>query len=457
MSRRNDSFLDDLSAINNVGDLDDSSDIFSAPSVTAARGSKPSPSRAPAVSHSGAKQAGAASRERGSQSSKSDAVRTKNPRPAQRNTDAPVSAAAKSKNTLITSEPAKAGKPPVSTMVLIGIVSVMCLLTALFVPSGDSISGTGVLEQRSASFDIKTGMDTIVDNAVNDALDLPRVYVLPMSEAAAPKPNEDNYGTYIDDDRNTHYTYEDVTISVDCWRFKAENDGATTLINAAKVKISHPTQLRTAMAGGKYSDTVRFKPSEIARQVNAVVAINGDLYNYASTSGVLFRQGTLYRESQTDKYSLFIDSNGDFKIISGITAFKTKFYNDDGVKIYHSFNFGPAMIVDGEVLKLTPGSGGAPALNFYRNPRSAIGQIGPLEYLLVAAEGRNGRSAGITSYNLALIMKELGCVQAYNLDGGQSSTLIFHDEMFNMSSNGGERTLSDIIYFATALPEDRSA
>ena len=44
-------------------------------------------------------------------------------------------------------------------------------------------------------------------------------------------------------------------------------------------------------------------------------------------------------------------------------------------------------------------------------------------------------------------------MEAYNLDGGQSSVLYFHDAVYNHVADGGERTLSDIIYFATALPD----
>jgi hypothetical protein len=43
---------------------------------------------------------------------------------------------------------------------------------------------------------------------------------------------------------------------------------------------------------------------------------------------------------------------------------------------------------------------------------------------------------------------------AYTLDGGQTSTLVFRDEPFNRVDWDFERTMSDIIYFATAVPEE---
>ena len=43
-------------------------------------------------------------------------------------------------------------------------------------------------------------------------------------------------------------------------------------------------------------------------------------------------------------------------------------------------------------------------------------------------------------------MLEQGCVTAYNLDGGGSSTMYFNGEVINEPSNGGERGTSDILY-----------
>ena len=42
----------------------------------------------------------------------------------------------------------------------------------------------------------------------------------------------------------------------------------------------------------------------------------------------------------------------------------------------------------------------------------------------------------------------MGAVQAYNLDGGRSGTIVLDGERLNEVD---ERKLSDIIYFATAI------
>ena len=50
-------------------------------------------------------------------------------------------------------------------------------------------------------------------------------------------------------------------------------------------------------------------------------------------------------------------------------------------------------------------------------------------------------------------MYDKGCQKAYTLDGGQTSVMVMQGETVNKVDWGIEREMSDIIYFATALPE----
>ena len=69
--------------------------------------------------------------------------------------------------------------------------------------------------------------------------------------------------------------------------------------------------------------------------------------------------------------------------------------------------------------------------------------------MLVAVNGRTDESIGVTMDQFADIMLELGCQQAYNLDGGNSATLAFNGSVYNTKIQK-ERDVSDIIYFASA-------
>ena len=78
--------------------------------------------------------------------------------------------------------------------------------------------------------------------------------------------------------------------------------------------------------------------------------------------------------------------------------------------------------------------------------------IEPGHYVAILAEGRLKDSNGVSVKQLALMMREKGCTVAYNLDGGNSATLVFHNEIYSAKENK-ERSVSDIIYFASAIGE----
>ncbi|MEQ8819721.1 MAG: phosphodiester glycosidase family protein [Sumerlaeia bacterium] len=58
-----------------------------------------------------------------------------------------------------------------------------------------------------------------------------------------------------------------------------------------------------------------------------------------------------------------------------------------------------------------------------RHPRSAVGVTTSGTLILLTADGRTQDAAGLTCEQLAQLMRDLGCVDALNLDGGGSTTL----------------------------------
>jgi exopolysaccharide biosynthesis protein len=84
------------------------------------------------------------------------------------------------------------------------------------------------------------------------------------------------------------------------------------------------------------------------------------------------------------------------------------------------------------------------------NPRTAIGIIDSLHYVMVVSDGRTSESTGLTLYQLATFMQTLGVTTAYNLDGGGSSTMYFNGTVINSPTTDGEsiveRSVSDIVY-----------
>ena len=50
-----------------------------------------------------------------------------------------------------------------------------------------------------------------------------------------------------------------------------------------------------------------------------------------------------------------------------------------------------------------------------------------------------------------------GIKMAYTLDGGQTATCVFNDQVINRVVYNNERTMSDIVFFNTALPGEEEA
>ena len=78
--------------------------------------------------------------------------------------------------------------------------------------------------------------------------------------------------------------------------------------------------------------------------------------------------------------------------------------------------------------------------------------MGQLHYLLVNAgqEGENVRRQPLKKFTDNLIA--MGVPRAYALDGGQTAAMMMNGELINSVFGGYQRKISDIVYFATALP-----
>lgn len=80
-----------------------------------------------------------------------------------------------------------------------------------------------------------------------------------------------------------------------------------------------------------------------------------------------------------------------------------------------------------------------------RNPRSAIGYTADGDLIIVAVDGREKASIGMTLWELAGLMKSIGCINAMNLDGGGSTVLYVNGKVVNHPKVQGGIALSNAI------------
>ena len=232
--------------------------------------------------------------------------------------------------------------------------------------------------------------------------------------------------------------YKDENVQVTYTQY--ETNGTT--IHVADVRVSSAEYLKTAFAKGTYGKNVTQSTSEIAASNNAVLAVNGDYYG-VQERGYVIRNGVLYREEAGENDVLCIYADGSMKVVDPSTATAQELLEQG---VWQAFSFGPGLITDGEIdVALNTEVGKAKA----SNPRTAIGIIDDLHYVFVVSDGRSGESEGLSLYELASFMEQLGVQTAYNLDGGGSSTMVFQGEVVNNPSSGfrdEEREVSDIVY-----------
>ena len=343
-------------------------------------------------------------------------------------------------------------------------------------------TGTVSSKTQGTALDLSARLESFANNGASDALgelaNIPKIYAIPPGDTVAPEPDQSKFGSTTDPaeivalidsaaallgDQEMAFDpaanfipgepiqyYLDETILAITWK----EDIQGKCVSCGEVKIADGSQLRRKIAGDTYSTGVRYYATDMARECNAVIAINGDFYDFRSI-GVTAYQGQLYRFAPDKLDSCHFTTSGDmlFSYAGELSdAESTQRFIDEN-QVYFTASFGPVLVDNGELREIS----GYPIGELDRTySRSGIGQLGPLHYFLMTINYADGYTTAGTVFQLGQFLYDKGCQKAYNLDGGQTSILIMNGEAVNHVDYGDERTMSDIIYFATALPEEEA-
>lgn len=240
-------------------------------------------------------------------------------------------------------------------------------------------------------------------------------------------PDKFTSGEVIETD--TSYQSKNINVTVT----KVQEDGVTYFIQ--DIYIRKIECLRTAFAGDKYGRGLLDTVLNMAQDNEAICAMNGDYYGSNPDVGVVIRNGYLYQDNPDgDVCVLFY--NGEMKVYS------QREFDADAViaqGAYQAWCFGPGLLENGKAITETDSSVKK------ANPRSGIGYYEPGHYCFITVDGRQeGYSEGLSLLDYAKVFEELGCVEAYNLDGGRTAVMTFGDKVVNRPTEGGRRS-SDIL------------
>ncbi len=249
--------------------------------------------------------------------------------------------------------------------------------------------------------------------------------------------------------------YLDDTLLVVCWKEKINGKS----VNCAEIRLADASQIRRRVTDDTYGSSKLLFATEIAANTNCVLGINADFYMFRNL-GITCYEGTIYRFGEAGygaNYSyncldtLFIDSNGDFVFFErGTTTTKDELQQEADLAGYRfGVSFGPILVKDGEKQNITSYPIGEYDESY---TRAGIGQVSTLHYLYMSTNAYGSGSCTMNEFAGMIFGK--GVVDAYNLDGGQTSEMIFNGNIYNHIDYENERAVSDIIYFSTAIPED---
>lgn len=356
----------------------------------------------------------------------------------------------------------RSNAPRIAALVLIdAVIFAACLLSfawfhhakRMLAPAdGDIVIGGGIgpaaVDSESASD--KVPDDTEAGDPIPDDTDsstLPPVETEPETEAETEPPVPQHKfesmfaaeGEFFADE--TSYKSHDISIEME--EITREFNGYTAKYLVFDVYVRNVGNLYTVNSKSRYDMT------ELCEAGGAIAAISGDFWyqnaHIAVRGGELLRR---YDSTENDFLVMYTDGRMETFAPEALDTF------DVTSDIYQIWNFGPSLLdEEGHAKK----SFGAKNDIAGVNPRSSIGYYEPYHYCFVVADGRRHirdedgdrvYSGGVKMRDLALIYEELGCVCAYNLDGGNSAYAYFNGEIVRqqyVDEGKSPRKIYDII------------
>jgi exopolysaccharide biosynthesis protein len=211
----------------------------------------------------------------------------------------------------------------------------------------------------------------------------------------------------------TDRSYEDENIKITIDTVRKFN----STIYVADIQISDPSYLKTALANNTYGRNIKETTSDMAKENNAIFAINGDYYGFRD-GGYVLRNGIAYRDTARsgDNDALVIDKDGKLSVVSeGDVSLDS--LSEKGP--WQVLSFGPGLVVDGEIVV---NSSSEVAKASSSNSRTAIGKVIPnFTSFNHCRLFLNVHNSGIAALTLASLLKGV-----FEIAGTNSPHILFY-------------------------------
>jgi len=318
-------------------------------------------------------------------------------------------------------------------MLLVAAVLVMVLCCAVSLAEGDTAAFTPLYPLRS------------------DAPEL-------TAEGFLPEDSQEEYYLVIDKEAG-EWTYIDHEMFINIRQFKDVVERERNLIwYETEVKVAPGVKFMTQHANPdpQYIGRKFLYAHDFARQTNSILAISDDFYGFRVYAkrrpGVIIQNGVILADDTLSQPHWTLPTY-DLIALYEDGSLKTYLAGEIGAEellaqgVTDTWCFGPVLLSNGEI-----GQQVIDKQFEYINPRQTLGMIEPNHYLIMTVEGRHKNSDGVGLTWCAERMRDLGCTEALNLDGGNSIKLVFMGSLINSEQHynvKNDRTVTSMITLGT--------
>ncbi|WP_206916648.1 phosphodiester glycosidase family protein [Alicyclobacillus suci] len=244
--------------------------------------------------------------------------------------------------------------------------------------------------------------------------------------------------TPIDEIRTQNFDNNDGSIQLETYNGQTFTAHIMIVDDPKRIKVATTRYL------GKRGETVL----QMVEDTGAVAGVNGGAFSDANEQGtgayplgITMHDGKVITGAgSTGKHAEIAFTSGGQLIAGNYSLADLREKN-----VQEALSFGPVLVLNGQPVQV-PDQG--------YNPRTAIGQTADGKVILVVTDGRGQYGhLGASMADITAIMLKYHAVTAVDLDGGSSTTMVYHDKLVNtpVDLTGARSVATSIV----VMPESR--
>jgi len=209
----------------------------------------------------------------------------------------------------------------------------------------------------------------------------------------------------------------------------------------AKVRLKNPRSLRIALAPAEKESGET--TSAAVKRLGAVFGVNGGGFAKSTKNGTMRLVPMGNTMIKGELVGDFVPSYSDLsfagftkegKLVGGVYDKEEDLKKTDA---WQGVSFVPVLIKNWQPVEIPK------KWARQRQPRTVLGQYPNGDLFFIVVDGRRSNwSKGISLEEMQVTLMRLGVMEAFNLDGGGSSSFVFQGKVMNKPSDGKERSVA---------------